>query len=179
MVNAVNSDVIPNVKSYGFTKGASSPMQSAFISIQNSQATQNKLNNQHGGKDRIIVPQAPTYGMPEAGPNNGNSSATVGAGHLSQQNEYSKYDHTVGQPGTVTTVAGGGRNYKKRKSNKNKKSKKSKSKKSKSKKSKKFKKSRKNKSRKNKSKKNKSRKNKTNLKTKKGGYKYQQWGCFS
>jgi hypothetical protein len=125
--DAKNSSVIPNVQTYGFAAGASSPRESAFMTQQQTAAKQNELNNQHGGYtytrkkhtkrrggSRIIVPQASTGGMVAAGPNDGNAAATTAAQHLTQSNANAKYDNDVGQPGTVTQVAGGKRRRRRR-----------------------------------------------------------------
>ena len=128
MSNAKNSTVIPYVETYGYVQGASSPMQSAFMTQQQNAAAQNALNNQHGGYtrknhtergggggSRIIVPQASTGGMVSAGPNDGNSATVQAAGTLTQSNAYAKYDNDVGQPGTVNQVAGSKRRHRTRK----------------------------------------------------------------
>jgi len=134
--DAKNSNVIPNVQTYGFTEGASSPRENAFMVQQQTAAKQNEINQQHGGYtytrtksrtrrrrriggsgNRIIVPQASTGGMTQAGPNDGNSAATQAAQHLTQSNANAEFDNQVGKSGTVTQVAGGkrrSRKYKKR-----------------------------------------------------------------
>ncbi len=128
MSDPKNSSVVPNVQTYGFVEGASSPQESAMMTQKQNAAAQNDLNNQHGGYtytrkkytkrrggSRIIVPQASTNGMVAAGPNDGNSAATTAAGHLTQSNANAEYDDQVGQPGTVTQVAGGKRRRRTRK----------------------------------------------------------------
>ena len=49
MSDPTNSSVIPNVQTYGYTEGASNPMQSAMMKQQQTASDQNDLNNQHGG----------------------------------------------------------------------------------------------------------------------------------
>jgi len=43
--DAKNSNVIPNVQTYGFTEGASSPRENAFMVQQQTAAKQNEINH--------------------------------------------------------------------------------------------------------------------------------------
>ena len=112
-----SNNPIPPHQQYGYTDGATSPAEQARINQQNSDAEQNRLNNQYGGT-AIVVPQ-PTQLGSSPGPNNGNAASLSAAQTLSQGNAYAQYDKKA----TVTeaTPQSGGRKrrtYRKGKSTK-------------------------------------------------------------
>jgi len=133
---------VPPLQTYGYENGASSPQQNAMLKQQQAAQEQNALNKQHaGGKrrrtrrrsrrrlrggyqykqlgGRIVVPQSDNA-PPSAGPVDGNSLAVGGAENLTQNNENAKYDN-INAPAKVTTVAGGARKKKRRKTRKHRK----------------------------------------------------------
>ena len=191
--------VLPPVETYG---GVGNPYETSLKHRMDSVNAQNELNKIHGGSLRvpirerrrkrvhwggariqpaeITVPQAPTFGMPQHGPNNGNTLATNASKTLLAGVSNAQYDSDVKVPPLPSQSPQSGGSLLQRlerliansdKKSKNSKSKNSKSKNSKSKnsKSKKSKKQTKSKSKKtvkkNKKEKNgKSRRNKTQKK---------------
>ena len=99
---------IPSVKQFGFPHSANSPAQGALREQLAQNNEQMALINQHsgGGKNtplqpgRIVVPQAPTHGMPKIGPVGGNSNATHAAGTLTKSIANAEYDKYVGKGGS-------------------------------------------------------------------------------
>ena len=115
--NSKITNSLPSVQQFGFPHGANSAAQGALrtqIAQNNEQAA---LNNQHSGGSkntplqpgRIVVPQAPTHGMPKIGPVGGNSNATHAAGTLTKSIANAQFDDMVGKAPTQ-----GGRKSRKR-----------------------------------------------------------------
>ena len=126
--NAEITNALPPVQQYGFAHGANSAAHSAFLSQIASNSKQTSLIDQHGGgvksqlhPEIIVVPQAPTNGMPKISPVGGNSNATNAAGTLTQSLANSQYDNMVGKGGGKSRKR---RRYKRRKSKKKRKIKK-------------------------------------------------------
>ena len=125
--NTEITNALPPVQQYGFQNGANSAANSAFLSQIASNNEQMFLIDQHGGgvksqlQPEIVVPQAPTHGMPKISPVGGNSNATNAAGTLTQSLANSQYDNMVGKGGGKSRKR---RRYKRRKSTKKRKIKK-------------------------------------------------------
>ena len=153
--------VLPPVETYG---GVGNPYETSLKHRMDSVNAQNELNKIHGGSLRIpmserrrkrvhwggariqpaeiTVPQAPTFGMPQHGPNNGNILATNASKTLLAGVSNAQYDSDVKVPPIPSQSSQSGGSLLQRlerliiKSDKKSKSKKSISKKSKRKKSK-------------------------------------------
>jgi hypothetical protein len=111
------NNVLPPVETYG---GVGNPYETSLKHRMDSVNTQNELNKTHGGSLRrpirertrkrvhwggstirpaeITVPQAPTFGMPEHGPNNGNTLSTSASKTLLAGVSNSQYDSDVKVP---------------------------------------------------------------------------------
>ena len=106
--------VLPPVETYG---GVGNPYETSLKHRMDSVNAQNELNKIHGGSLRIpmserrrkrvhwggariqpaeiTVPQAPTFGMPQHGPNNGNTLATNASKTLLAGVSNAQYDSDV------------------------------------------------------------------------------------
>ena len=106
--NSEITNSIPSVKQYGFPHGGSSAAQAALRTQLAQNNEQMTLIKQHsgGGKNtplhpgRIVVPQAPTNGITQVGPDSGNSNATQAAGTLIKSIANAQYDNMVGKGGS-------------------------------------------------------------------------------
>jgi hypothetical protein len=107
-------NVIPPVEVYS---DAGNPNGNALSNFQKNTQAQNELNNKHGGSKRlnnsrkrygerksiggrptqIIIPQAPTGGVPAFGPNTGNSVSASAAQILMNHHVNSQYDIDVSE----------------------------------------------------------------------------------
>lgn len=109
--------VLPPVETYG---GVGNPYETSLKDRMDSVNAQNELNKIHGGSLRvpirerrrkrvhwggariqpaeITVPQAPTFGMPQHGPNNGNTLATNASKTLLAGVSNAQYDSDVKVP---------------------------------------------------------------------------------
>jgi len=114
---------LPPVEQYGFAHGGNSAAQSAFLAQKVGNEQQSALNNNHSGGSgsRIVVPQAPTHGMPAISPVCGNSNSTHAAKILTQGFEDKRFDNMVGKGGGKSRKK---RRYRNRKSSKRRKVKK-------------------------------------------------------